>query len=150
MKPSLRKSTKRPTVWSLSNSLKPTVGTAKTTAGMPGYPIQHNSNKGKITPSKSITKSEFVTALVKKSGLTKTQAVAALAAVNEIVAQQLGKKGPGEVILPGLLKLSTVVKPATKKHEGINPFTKMPMTYQAKPARRVIKARALKALNDAI
>ena len=101
-------------------------------------------------PNKSITKSEFVTALAKKSGLNKTQAVAVLEAINAIVAQQLGKKGPGEVIIPGLLKLSTVIKPATKKHEGINPFTKMPMTYQAKPASRVIKVHALKALKDAI
>jgi nucleoid DNA-binding protein len=103
-----------------------------------------------IMPNKSITKSEFVTALAKKSGLNKKQAVAALDAVNAIVVQQLGKKGPGEVILPGLLKLSTVVKPATKKHQGINPFTKQPMTYQAKPASKLVKARALKALKDAI
>jgi len=101
-------------------------------------------------PNKSITKSEFVTALAKKTGLNKTQAAAVLDAVNAIVAQQLGKKGPGEVIIPGLLKLSTVVKPATKKHEGINPFTRKPMTYLAKPASRVVKARALKALKDAI
>lgn len=101
-------------------------------------------------PNKSITKSEFVTALAKKSGLNKTQAAAALEAVNAIVAQQLSKKGPGEVIIPGLLKLSTVMKPATKKHEGVNPFTKKPMTYQAKPASRLVKARALKALKDKI
>jgi len=101
-------------------------------------------------PNKSITKSEFVAALSKKTGLNKTQAAAVLDAVNAIVAQQLGKKGPGEVIIPGLLKLSTVVKPATKKHEGINPFTRKPMTYLAKPASRVVKARALKALKDAI
>ena len=101
-------------------------------------------------PNKSITKSEFVATLSKKTGLNKTQAAAVLDAVNAIVAQQLGKKGPGEVIIPGLLKLSTVVKPATKKHEGINHFTRKPMTYLAKPASRVVKARALKALKDAI
>ncbi|HEY5156425.1 MAG TPA: HU family DNA-binding protein [Anaerolineales bacterium] len=98
--------------------------------------------------SKSITKSEFVTVLAKKSGLNKKQAVAALDSLNAIVAQQLGKKGI--VIIPGLLKLSTVVKPATPKHEGINPFTKKPMIYQAKPASKVVRVRPLKALKDAV
>lgn len=104
--------------------------------------------KEKTMSSKSITKSEFVTTLAKKSGLNKKQAVAALDSLNAIVAQQLGKKGI--VIIPGLLKLSTVVKPATPKHEGINPFTKKPMTYKAKPASKVVRVRPLKALKDAV
>jgi nucleoid DNA-binding protein len=100
--------------------------------------------------SKSISKSEFVAALAKKSGLNKKQTAAALDSLNAIVAQQLGKRGPGVVIIPGLLKLSTVVKPATPKHQGINPFTKKPMTYQAKPASTVVRVRPLKGLKDAV
>ena len=53
-------------------------------------------------------------------------------------------------MLPGLLKLSVVTKPATSQHEGVNPFTKEPMTYKAKAARKVVKVRALKALSDAV
>ena len=97
-----------------------------------------------------LNKSQFVTALAEKSGLDKKQATAALDTLNAIVAQQLGKQGPGEVLIPGLLKLSVVDKPATPKHEGINPFTKETMTYKAKAARKVIKVRTLKALKDAI
>jgi len=97
-----------------------------------------------------MSKSQFVTALAEKSGLSKKQATAALDTINAMVAQQLGQKGPGEVIIPGLLKLSIVVKPATPQHEGINPFTKQPMTFQAKPARKVIRVRPLKALKDAV
>lgn len=97
-----------------------------------------------------MNKSQFVAALAEKSGLDKKQAAAALDTVNLLVAQQLGKQGPGEVLIPGLLKLSVVDKPATPKHEGVNPFTKEPMTYKAKPARKVIKVRTLKALKDAI
>jgi nucleoid DNA-binding protein len=106
--------------------------------------------KEKTMSSKSISKSEFVTVLAKKSGLNKKQAVAALDSLNAIVAQQLGKKGPGVVIIPSLLKLSTVVKPATPKHPGVNPFTKKPMIYQAKPASKVVRVRPLKALKDAV
>jgi hypothetical protein len=46
--------------------------------------------------------------------------------------------------------MNIIKKPATPQHEGVNPFTKEPMTYKAKPARRVIKMKALKSLKDAI
>ncbi|HLO29673.1 MAG TPA: HU family DNA-binding protein [Anaerolineales bacterium] len=101
-------------------------------------------------PDKRMSKSQFVTILAEKSGLNKRQATSALDTINAMVAQQLGKRGPGEILIPGLLKLNIIDKPARRKHEGINPFTKEPMTYKAKAARKVIKARPLKALKDAI
>ena len=101
-------------------------------------------------PSKRMSKSQFVTTLAEKSGLNKKQTTSALDTINAIVAQQLGKRGPGEVLIPGLLKLNIVDKPATRKHEGINPFTKQPTTIKAKPARKVVKARPVKALKDAV
>ncbi len=101
-------------------------------------------------PDKKMSKSEFVTALSEKSGLDKKHATLALDAINAMVAQQLGKGGPGEVLIPGLLKLKVVDKPATPQHEGVNPFTKEPMTYKAKPAHKVIKVMILKTLKDAV
>lgn len=100
--------------------------------------------------NKRMSKAQFVDSIAEKSGLTKKQAASVLDAMNAVVAQQLGKRGPGEVLIPGLLQLSIVDKPATRQHEGINPFTKEPMTYKAKPARKVIRARPLKALKDAV
>ncbi len=100
--------------------------------------------------NKRMNKSQFVSALAEKSGLDKKQAASALDTINAMVAQQLGKQGPGEVLIPGLLILNVVEKPATRQHEGVNPFTKEPMTYKAKPARKVIRVRTLKALKDAI
>jgi DNA-binding protein HU-beta len=52
--------------------------------------------------------------------------------------------------MPGLLRLYVVDKPATPAHEGINPFTREPMTYKARAAKKVIKVRPLKALKDAV
>jgi nucleoid DNA-binding protein len=101
-------------------------------------------------PNKRMTKSQFVTALSKKSGLNKKQTESVLDAMNAVVAQQLGKRGPGEVLIPGLLKLYVVNKPATPQHKGVNPFTKVPMIYKAKPASKVIKVKALKPLKDSI
>ena len=100
--------------------------------------------------NKRMSKSQFVTTLAEKSGLNKKQATSALDTINAMVAQQLGKRGPGEVIIPGLLNINVVDKPATPQHEGVNPFTKEPMTYKAKAARKVIRVRLLKALKDAV
>jgi nucleoid DNA-binding protein len=99
---------------------------------------------------KRMTKSQFVAAVAQKSGLEKKQAVAALEALNAVVAHELGKKGPGEVMIPGLLKINVSLKPAVPAHDGINPFTKQPTTFKAKPARKVIKARPVKAFKDAV
>jgi hypothetical protein len=41
-----------------------------------------------------------------------------------------------------------IQKPATKAHKGINPFTKQEQMFKAKPARKVIKVRPMKALKD--
>jgi nucleoid DNA-binding protein len=101
-------------------------------------------------PNKRMTKSEFVTALAEKSGLNHQQASSALDVIGDIITQQLGKGGPGEVLIPGLLSLNVINRPATFEREGVNPFTKEPMTYKAKPACRVIKVRPLKALKDAV
>jgi len=99
---------------------------------------------------KRMNKSQFVTAMAEKSGLNQKQASSALEAINAITVEQLGKQGPGEVLIPGLLKLNVVDKPATSQHEGVNPFTKEPMTYKAKAAHKVIKVRLLKSLKDAV
>ena len=99
--------------------------------------------------AKRLTKSEFIGAIAKQSGLEKKQVVAALDAMNAIVIKQLSK-APGEVVLPGLLKLVTVKKPAVKARPGINPFTKEPTVFKAKPATKVVKARMVKALKDAV
>jgi len=59
-------------------------------------------------------------------------------------------KKNGIFVLPGLVRMVVVKKPATKERKGINPFTGEPTVFKAKPARKVIKARPVKAAKDAI
>ena len=96
--------------------------------------------------SKHMSKTEFVEAIANQSGLEKKQVSAVLDGLNDVVYQEL--KSQHEVVIPGLLKLTAVTKPAVPAREGINPFTKEPTTFKARPARKVIKPRALKALKD--
>jgi len=98
---------------------------------------------------KRLTKSEFVGAIAKKSGLEKKQVTSALTALNEVIYRELSK-GAGEVVLPGLIKFVTVKKPAVPAREGTNPFTGQPAVFKARPASKVVKARPVKQLKDAI
>lgn len=96
--------------------------------------------------NKPLTKSQFLNALAEPSGLARKQVAALFSSLGDLIAKQLGKKGPGIVTIPGLMKVKVVRKPATKEREGINPFTKEKITIKAKPARNVVKIQAVKAL----
>jgi len=59
-------------------------------------------------------------------------------------------KRTGAFVVPGFAKFVVIKKPATKARKGINPFTKEPTIFKAKPARKVLKARPVKAAKDAL
>ena len=59
-------------------------------------------------------------------------------------------KKAGGFFVPGFAKFVVIKKPATKARKGINPFTKEPTVFKAKPARKIIKARPVKATKDAV
>jgi nucleoid DNA-binding protein len=101
-------------------------------------------------PGRQATKAEIYAKLAHSSGLTKKQISNVFDGLGEMIKSELGKKGPGLFVVPGLLKLRVINKPATKAKQGINPFTKQPMTYKAKPARNVVKAYPLKSLKEMV
>ena len=108
------------------------------------------AKKAPAGAAKSLTKAEIYTQLSEKTGLTRKQVASVFDGVSELIGKELGKKGPGLFIVPGLLKLKVVRKPATKERPGIDPFTKQPKVFKAKPARNVVKAVPLKALKDLV
>ena len=99
---------------------------------------------------KHMTKSEVVLALAEKTELTKKQVGAVLEELATLVAKNIGKKGPGVFVVPGLAKIKVIRKPATKARKGINPFTKEETIFKAKPARNVVKIQAVKAVKDMV
>ena len=98
--------------------------------------------------AKAATKSEILSNIAKATQLSRKQVVSVFDALSGQIKAAVGKKGPGVFALPGLLKIVVVNKPATPERKGINPFTKQEQIFKAKPARRVIKVRPLKALKD--
>jgi nucleoid DNA-binding protein len=100
--------------------------------------------------AKHMTKSEVVLALAEKTELTKKQVSTLLEELAALVAKNIGKKGPGVFVIPGLAKIKVIRKPATKARKGINPFTKEETIFKAKPARNVVKIQAVKAVKDMV
>ncbi|NLH15675.1 MAG: DNA-binding protein [Phycisphaerae bacterium] len=98
--------------------------------------------------AKPATKSEILTNIAKVTQLSRKQVSSVFDALSAQVKAAVGKKGPGVFAFPGLLKIMVIVKPATPQRKGINPFTKQEQIFKAKPARRVVKVRPLKALKD--
>lgn len=98
--------------------------------------------------NKAASKSEILTNIAKATELTRKQVASVFDALAHQIKAAVGKKGPGVFTIPGLMKITVIHKPATKARKGINPFTKEEQMFKAKPARNVIKVRALKALKD--
>ncbi|MEK7866588.1 MAG: HU family DNA-binding protein [Planctomycetota bacterium] len=98
--------------------------------------------------AKPATKSEILANISKATELSRKQVSSVFDALSGQIASAVGKKGSGIFALPGLLKIMVIHKPATPARKGINPFTKLEQMFKAKPARRVVKVRPLKALKD--
>jgi DNA-binding protein HU-beta len=99
---------------------------------------------------KRLTKAQVVAEIANASDLDKKSVSRTFEALQELIRKQLSARGPGEFVVPGLVKLRVVKKPATKERQGINPFTKEPITIPAKPASKKVRATALKALKDLV
>src|ERR1035437_1655683 len=98
--------------------------------------------------AKPLNKSEILASIATTTELSRKQVASVLEALSGLIGTAVGKKGAGIFVLPGLMKIAVVQKPAVPAHKGINPFTKLEQMFKAKPARRVVKIRALKALKD--
>ncbi len=99
---------------------------------------------------KPMSKSEIVSSLAESTGLVKKDVLAVLEGIEGLISHSLGKKGPGVFALPGLLKIQVTLKKATPAKEGINPRDGSKIMIKAKPARKVVKVRALKKLKEFI
>ena len=81
-----------------------------------------------------MNKSELVSAVAQKSGLTKVDAKKALDGLLEAISEEL--KNDGRVVLVGFGSFSVTERSARK---GINPRTKEPIDI---PAKKVVKFKA--------
>ena len=100
--------------------------------------------------AKRMTKSQIIAELAEKSNISKKDVGTVFAGLSELIRRELGKKGPGEFVVPDLFKLKVKTLPAKKERKGIDPFTKQERVFPAKPASKKIRATALKKLKDLV
>ena len=105
----------------------------------------------KLTTIKDrLSKTQILEQIAESTELSRKQVAAVLDSLTDVIEAHVKKNAVGEFVLPGLLKISTVRKPATKARKGINPFTKEEVMFKAKPASTVVKVRPLKKLKDMV
>ena len=95
-----------------------------------------------------MTKSQLIEQIATASELGKKDIKGVLETLATIGYKELKKSGV--FVVPGFAKFVVIKKPATKARQGTNPFTGEPTTFKAKPARKIVRARPLKAAKDAV
>jgi nucleoid DNA-binding protein len=101
---------------------------------------------GKI--DKPFTKTAIIGTIAEQTELSRQQVAAVFDSLSEIIAAHLKKGSPEKFILPGLLKIMVKNIPAKPARNGVNPFTKEPMKFKAKPASKKVKVLPLKMLKE--
>ena len=83
-----------------------------------------------------MTKSQIVTSIADSTGLSKKQVGAVMDELENLIERSIKKRAVGEFTMPGLMKITTVKKPARKARKGINPFTGEETTFQGQACQR--------------
>ena len=104
---------------------------------------------GPIKVDKPFNKSQIINTIACRSCISKKDVGKIMDTLFEIISAHLKKRsGVGEFTLPNVAKFKIINKPATKARQGVNPFSGEKMTFAAKPARNLVKVRALKKIKD--
>jgi DNA-binding protein HU-beta len=100
--------------------------------------------------AKLMSKSDLIKKIVEEhsNNMTRKDVKAVIESLATIGYKELNKSGA--FLVPGFAKFVVIKKPATKERSGINPFTKEPTIFKAKPARKIVRARPVKAAKDAV
>ncbi len=96
------------------------------------------------------SKTQMVGEIAENTGLNRKEVGAVLDELSILIQRHMKKRSVGEFVLPGLLKIVKVKKPARKARKNVpNPFKPGEvMDVAAKPASTAVKIRPLKALKD--
>jgi DNA-binding protein HU-beta len=95
-----------------------------------------------------MTKSQLIEKIATETELAKKDVKGVMEALTDVGYKELKKAGV--FVVPGFAKFVVIKKPATKARKGTNPFTGEPMTFKAKPARKIVRARPVKAAKEAV
>jgi len=95
-----------------------------------------------------LTQAQLVIAVAERTQLSKSDAKRALAALDEVVLEELGNAQKARI--GSLVQFTVRVKPAQKPRKGRNPATGEEITVAAKPASVDLRARPLARAKGAL
>jgi nucleoid DNA-binding protein len=97
-----------------------------------------------------MSKSGMIKAITDNTCISKKDVVAVLDCFTQVIEKHVKSGGPGKFVLPGLLKINVVKKPARSARKGINPFTGEEIMIKARPAYKAVKIKPLKKLKEMV
>ena len=95
-----------------------------------------------------MTATQAYGSIAEATGLKSKDVKAVVEGIVTVAADQLNKHGSFK--LAGALNLKLKKKPARPARKGINPFTKEPCVFKAKPASKTVRALPMKKLKEMI
>jgi nucleoid DNA-binding protein len=111
-----------------------------------------NKTAAKKLPSikDPLSKSNIIRTLTDVTSLSKKDVVSVLDTLTQVIEKHIKSGGPGTFVMPGLLKINVVKKPARSARKGVNPFTGEEIMIKARPAYKAVKIKALKKLKEMV
>merc|ERR1712224_79309 len=95
-----------------------------------------------------LTQTAVLASVAETNGLKTKQAKGVVEALMTVACDQIKKHGSFK--LAGMLNMKLKKNPATAAMKGVNPFTKEPCVFKAKPASKTVKVLAMKKLKVAL
>ena len=128
-----------------ATAAKKKVATAKAAAAKKAAPAKRVS-----VVKEAMTKTALFQNIADATEVSRKDVAKVFDALANVIEAHVKKNAVGNFTLPGLMKVKTIRKPATKARKGINPFTGEETTFKAKPARTVVKILPLKKMKDMV
>merc|ERR1719457_343632 len=97
---------------------------------------------------KAMTATAAYQSVAETTGLKQKAVKGVVEAMVGVAADQLKKTGSFKIA--GALSLKLKQKPATPARKGVNPFTKEPCVFKAKPASKTVRALPMKKLKELV
>merc|ERR1711862_938369 len=96
----------------------------------------------KAMKAKAMKATAAYSSIAEKNGLKAKQVKAVVEGLMAVAAAELKKNGSFKI--GGCLNMKLKKKPATPARKGVNPFTKEPCVFKAKPASKTVKGFPMK------
>ena len=110
--------------------------------------VAHRESTWRTRMPTQLTKSQLIEKISVETEIAKKDVKGVLETLVTVGHKE--HKKTGVFLVPGFAKFVVVKKPATKARKGVNPFNGEEMMFKAKPARKIVRARPVKAAKDAV